>query len=350
MSNYIAGGVGKALMFLGDELYGVAKTLSDNTFDFTITAEDIRGGKKNVLLGQYFHDSNLSINLTNALFNFEDIALAIGSPIEHGGLSVKEEQVTAGEGTLTATSTPIAVGGKILGWYKKPSDKVWKVGTFEGKEMSVPGAKSPETYCLKYFWNNENARSVKIRADYEPSELHLVIIQDLFTTDVKGGDVKPGEKAGSLITDIPRFKLDGALNLGFAAGSTATTSISGNALAAEEGDNCEENFIYGTMTEEISNAKWQDDVVAIAVENSEIELGNSDTETLIVRVIYGNGGTAQRKDNSNFTFTSDAPETASVGENDGVVTGGSSPAETHISVALTGHMDVDPAYVKVTVS
>ena len=54
--NYVAGGVGKALIFAGTQLYGIANTLSDNTFDFTITAEDIRGGKKNVLLAQYFHD------------------------------------------------------------------------------------------------------------------------------------------------------------------------------------------------------------------------------------------------------------------------------------------------------
>lgn len=41
---YLAG-VGRALIFKGNELIGVAKTLTDSTFDFTITAEEIRGGQ-----------------------------------------------------------------------------------------------------------------------------------------------------------------------------------------------------------------------------------------------------------------------------------------------------------------
>ena len=39
----IAAGVGRALIFKNNELIGVAKTLTDTTFDFTITAEEVRG-------------------------------------------------------------------------------------------------------------------------------------------------------------------------------------------------------------------------------------------------------------------------------------------------------------------
>ena len=35
-----------------------AKTLTDSTFDFSITGEEIRGGSGNALWGKYFHDSN----------------------------------------------------------------------------------------------------------------------------------------------------------------------------------------------------------------------------------------------------------------------------------------------------
>ena len=350
--NYVAGGVGKALIFLGNQLWGIANTLSDNTFDFTITAEDIRGGKKNVLLGQYFHDSNLAINLTNALFNFDDIALVIGSPVTQGSLSFKEEQVTAGQGgTLQASETPVATYGEVVGWYKKPSDIAWSVGTFSGNTITVPGAKQNDVYCLKYFWTNENARGITIKADYEPSEVHLLIIQDLFSTEKQGEDYVPGAKAGSLITDIPRFKLNGTENLPFAAGSTATTSLSGNALAVVDDTDCEESFIYGTMTEEITGEQWQDNVVALAIENADIALTTGKTEALIVRAVYGGTTPSQRKDNSNFTFTVQDGGTsfASVASGTGIVTPVAN-GTAYIEVTLTDYANVPPAYAEVTVT
>lgn len=350
--NYVAGGVGKALIFLGSQLYGVANTLSDNTFDFTITGEDIRGGKKNVLLAQYFHDPNLAINLTNALFNFEDIALVIGSPVEQGGLSFKEEQVIAGTGgTLKATEAPVPTYGEVIGWYKKPSDATWTVGTFSGDTIAVPDAQENDVYCLKYFWNNADARSITIKADYEPSEVHLVIIQDLFSTERQSGTYQPGAKAGSLITDIPRFKLNGTENLAFAAGSTATTALSGNALAVVDDTSCDEGFIYGTMTEEIIGAKWQDNVVALAIENAEIALTTGQTEALIVRAVYGGTTPSQRQDNENFTFTVQDGGTsfASVAAETGVVTPVAN-GTAYIEVTLTDYDAVPPAYAEVTVS
>jgi hypothetical protein len=44
-------GVGRALLFNGNNLIGVALTLTDSTFDFTITGEEIRGGAANALWG-----------------------------------------------------------------------------------------------------------------------------------------------------------------------------------------------------------------------------------------------------------------------------------------------------------
>lgn len=63
--NHFLAGVGTALLFKGNDLVGVAKTLTESTFDFAITAEDIRGGQGNGLLGRYFHDSTLTATLTD---------------------------------------------------------------------------------------------------------------------------------------------------------------------------------------------------------------------------------------------------------------------------------------------
>ena len=105
------------------------------------------------------------------------------------------------------------------------------------------------------------------------------------------------------------------------------------------------------MTEEIVGAKWQDNVVALAIENAEIALSTGQTETLIVRAVYGGNMPSQRQDNSNFTFTlgADGATYAQVAAGTGVV----SPVANgtaYIEVTLTGYNDVPPAYAEVTVS
>lgn len=65
MPKHFLAGVGTALIFKNNDLIGVAKTLTESTFNFSITGEEIRGGSGNALWGKYFHDSNLSVTLTD---------------------------------------------------------------------------------------------------------------------------------------------------------------------------------------------------------------------------------------------------------------------------------------------
>ena len=110
------------------------------------------------------------------------------------------------------------------------------------------------------------------------------------------------------------------------------------------------------MVEEIYGAVWQDNVVAIAVENGDVTLAESGTETLIVRAIFAGNQPAQRMPNSAFTFAveSDPASTATgttVGANTGVITASTTPGSCVVSVNLTDYTEqVEPAYVKVTVT
>ena len=346
-------GVGRALLFKGNDLIGVAKTLTESTFDFSITAEDVRGGQGNGLLGRYFHDSNMQVTLVDAMFDLQYMALSLGVNLESGGLSVKEEELAVGaDNTVTASETPVAFNGSMIGWYKKPSDTEWSIGTFTGSKMSISGASQSDPYCVKYFYINENAKSIKIKSQYVPSELHVVIMNDLYSGDV--GSQSDATRYGRLITDIPRLQMDGNQTLNLTATSAATINLTGSALAVLSGDSCEDDPFYGTMTEEIYGAKWQDDVVALAVENSEIELATTESETLIVRAVFGAGMASQRKDNSNFTFSvATTPASTATGttvDNKGVVKAGSQAGVAVIQVVLTGAPDVDPAFVTVTVT
>ena len=56
------------------------------------------------------------------------------------------------------------------------------------------------------------------------------------------------------------------------------------------------------MTQEVFGAKWQDDVIALAIENADMELANNGSEQLIVRAVFGGNIASQRKDAENFTF------------------------------------------------
>ena len=346
-------GVGRALLFKGNDLIGVAKTLTESTFDFSITAEDVRGGQGNGLLGRYFHDSNMQVTLVDAMFDLQYMALSLGVNLESGGLSVKEEELTVGaDSTVTASETPVAFNGSMIGWYKKPSDTEWSIGTFTGSKMAISGASQNDPYCVKYFYINENAKSIKIKSQYVPSELHVVIMNDLYSGDV--GSQSDATRYGRLITDIPRLQMDGNQTLNLTATSAATINLTGSALAVLSGDTCEDDPYYGTMTEEIYGAKWQDDVVALAVENSDIELAKTESESLIVRAVFGAGMASQRKDNSNFTFSVvSSPASTATGtsvDNKGVVKAGSQAGVAVIQDMLTGAPDVDPAFVTVTVT
>lgn len=348
MAEKFLANVGTALLFKGSDFVGRGSCLTENTFSFSATPNEVRGGKSNPLLGRWFSDSTLNVTLTNATFNLEYLAWTLGTTIEQGGTSFYES--TAGETVVTAGSIelankPAAFNGTMIGWFKKPADATWSIGAISetgGKYyLAIAGSQPGDVYCVKYPYMDENARMMPIPADFNPEELHVVIINDLYNADINADS--SASVVGRLITDIPRLGLDPSQDLTLNATSSAPTQLSGTAFRYTSGEGCENDATYGTMVEQVYGAKWQDNVQFVVCENSEMELANGDSETAIVRVIYSTGAQAQRKANSNFTFTKisgDATVTA-----DGVVTAGNEASV--ISVALTGYPNVEPAYIYV---
>lgn len=199
--------------------------------------------------------------------------------------------------------------------------------------MAIPNATVDEKYCVMYFYQNANADSIIIPVDYVPDELHVIILNDLFNADIS--TTNNATKIGRLITDIPRLQLDGAQDLNLTATSAATVSLSGSALAVDSNDSCEGESYYGTMTEEIFGAKWQNEVKAIAFEDADIALKANGTQTLVCYVLFDGNKAPKIVDNANFTFTvEDGNENASVNES-GVVTA-IKAGTAHISATLKG--------------
>ena len=89
MERFLAN-VGQALIFKGNDFVGQASTLTENTFSFSATPNEVRGGKSNPLLGRWFSDSTLNVTLTNATFKLEYLAWTLGTTIDQGGTSIYE--------------------------------------------------------------------------------------------------------------------------------------------------------------------------------------------------------------------------------------------------------------------
>lgn len=213
--NFLAGpGIGLIFDENTNALLGVSKTFTENTFGFTITAEEVRGGPGNMLFGKYFHDANLTASITDCIFDLNYIGYITGSNPNQGGIVIKEESLQAGAGgnNVTLSETPVAFNGVMIGWYKKPTETNWSIGNITGETMTIPGASQNDTYCVKYFYQNMNATSITINAQYVPKTVHLVILNDLFPASAGGTTVSTSSpKAGRLITDIPRFQFDGKI-------------------------------------------------------------------------------------------------------------------------------------------
>lgn len=345
-------GPGVALLLGADNsLLGMAKTLSDSSFSFSTTAEEIRGGAGNQLLGQYFHDGNLSITMTDALFKLEYVALNLGVDIQQGGLVLNDEELTvATAGRVTVTKTPVAFQGQMIGWYKLPTDTEWSIGTLTASgaiyTMAIPGAVVGAKYCVQYWYQDNNARHIDIPANYQPSEIHLVIINQLFKAG-RGNSISNAAQIGQLITDIPRFKLSGSMDLSFASGSAATIPLTGNALAVDA-ESCAGDSTYGTMTEVVYGDDWTKRITMLAPVNPEVELDNGGTETISVYAIQ-NGMTAPKlMDNADLTFAVDSGSGATV-STAGVITA-TATGTAYISVSVTNNPALDSAIIKVTVA
>ena len=353
MKKFLAG-VARAILLRGNTLIGVASTLTDSTLDFSITAEEIRAGAGNALYGKYFHDSNLNVTLTDAMFNMEYVAASLGTTLRQGGLSFKEEESTVTTAKqIPLSTTPLALEGSLVAWYSKPGQDNWTVGTVKSAAnkyyIEVDSATINEKYCVKYFWQNENAESIVIPVQYVPAELHVILINDEYSGEaIDASDVTT---IGRLITDIPRLQLDGAQNLALTATGAATTSLSGSALAVtSDATSCETDAYYGTMTEEIFGATWQDNVVALAIEDNDIQLATSATATLSVYAVYGGNKASQKKDNSNFTFAVVGGSSSIITVDETGLVTAKGTGSAYVQVTLTGKDNVAPAYAQVTVA
>lgn len=335
MSNYILAGVGTIEAFTQSSTQPTkiftSKTLQESGISISVTAEDIRGGLSNPLLGRYFHDSILEANITDALFNLQYLALNVGGEVVIGGSSLVTETVTAGSGTLTVQGTPVAFGSAgTVGWYTPAGQEDWAPLTFEGK-VATASVTADTEYCVRYNANDAGIQEFVVPSAIIPSEVHLVMTYPLFAGGTSPEAISTSSQVGELIVDIPRFQFAGNVELSLTSSGAATSNLSGSALASYTTANCNDMGTYGTVKQKIYGGNWYDELTTIAVDGGNFSLANGATKTLKVIGIFKNGTGVL--DNSKLTFTSSASSTASV-TNAGVVTGAGT-GSANITITVT---------------
>ena len=348
MSSQFLAGAATVDMLVGDQLIATATTLLDSSITVGSTAEEVRGGPGAKLLGKYYHTSTFDINLTDVLFKLEYFAFQTGSAIQQIADVFTSEQVTlgaGGSGTITGTPAVYQSYGTI-GWAAKPGSDAYQKITFTEKAFTVAGAKEGDIYCVKYISTDNAARQITISSSFIPSEVTLVMTANLYRAGGRGeNDVNNSSMIGIVQVLVPRFQFNGSMELSMTSTGVANSPIAGSALDNPSAD-CSDGGYYAIITEQLSGSSWYDNVFALAIEDSDIELATTTgTATLSVYALPLNGA-AFKPPYEDLTFTSAANGTATVTQ-EGVVTG-VAQGSTTVTVSIKNKAGVE-AIANITV-
>ena len=354
MAQLFLGSVGVAEAFIKQNGTVVpvfsANTLTDSSITLGVSAEDVRGGVGAKLLGKFFHTSTFGMSLTDAIFKLKYLELQVGKKNKkHGDLFTTESatgaELIAGK-TLAQTPVKIIAGTQPVVMYRKTTDSKWEISeAIEGKKLTSAGAEASADYCLKYLYTDAAAEQIVVGANFVPSEVCLYLTANLYAGEAIA--LETGKPAGTITIQIPRFQLDGNVELSMAMASAATIALKGSALANNEG--CNEAW-YGKIVQLNTGAAWSDGLTALLVEDAERTV--SQGAGPITLNVYGifKDAIPSLADNKDLTFTAETGKEGvlTVGEHTGVVTLVGAGTAT-ITVTATDKANVEPGITIITV-
>ena len=337
MAKYILAGVGTIEAFeqsaTNPRKIFTSQTLQESGLSISVTAEDIRGGMSNPLLGRYFHDSMLECNITDALFDLNYLAQNVGGDTHFDSSALTTEPVqTTIDGEITIQGTPVAFGNAgLVGWYTIQGQDNWQPITFVGKTAQAPGLTAGTDVCVQYNAQDSGMEYFTISSAIIPKEVHMIQKYPLFNAGADATALSASSQIGELIVDIPRFQFAGNVELSMSSSGAATSALSGSALAVYTTENCNDMGMYATVKLRLFEGKWYDKLTAMAVDGADLDMTTGDTKALKVVGIF-DGGTGVIE-NKNLTFTSANEAVATVDAN-GVVSAVGS-GNTQIEIVAT---------------
>ena len=312
MSKFVLASVGTVQFFdqSSGDLIVTSKTLVDSGINFSVTAEDIRGGMANALLSRYLHDSAMALTLTDALFDFSYMALNVGGTIQTGADVLTVEQVTTAEANkITVSETPQKFGNfGVIGWYSVVGEDNWTKITFDAdtKTANVPDLSQGTTVCVKYTKTDASAEQFTVSSAFIPAQVYGVLTLPLFKSGTDTKQFSNSSKVGEVQIEIPNFMFDGAVDLALTSSGATTTPLSGHALATFTGlEGCDSNDGYYAKLKQVTYNKDEfADVKAIVVADANVELLANEVQTLQIYAIYSGIKAPKLIDNSKLVFVS----------------------------------------------
>lgn len=252
-----------------------------------------------------------------------------------------QEQITiTTANTITLSQSAVEFNGALVLWYKKSTDsddKFTVVTMDSATQATVSGLLVGDVVCVKYFYNASAARQFTVSSTFIPSTVYAIMTLPLYKSGTTETSYSTSSQVGEIQIKIPQFQLEGNQEFSLTSSGVSTSSLNGSALATYTGEaGCDATNgggYYAIISEIIYGKSATSNLVAIAIENSDIDLASGDTATLVVYGIYNDGTVPSIIDNSLLTFTSATQATATV-SNAGVVTAVAS-GESVIEVVVT---------------
>ena len=242
-NKYFLGSVGTVEAFRREngemKLAFRSKTLTDSGLNISTTKDDIRAGTGAPIQFSFYHDPSVEITLTDVLFDEAYIEAQLGADFAQGGTAYQTETITAASTSVTLAKTPLALSAgcnssEVVVWYSVSGSNEWaRVAASNVSGSTISGLTNGVKYCFRYLAQDDDARIAEITSEIIPQELFLIITAPVFSGDACSAS--NGKRAGTITYEIPRFKLNGAQEFTMNMSSNQTMSLSGTALASEDG-------------------------------------------------------------------------------------------------------------------
>lgn len=302
-NKYFLGSVGTAEAFRRNpktgklELAFRSKTLTDSGLNISTTKDDIRAGTGAPIQFSFYHDPSVEITLTDVLFDETYVEAQLGATFDRGGIAYTSETKEGPSFNLSHDPESLALGcgePEVLVWITEKGEENWRRLPEEqltGKAVS--GLENKE-YCVRYLAQDQNAHIAEITSEIIPQELFLVITAPIFSGDACSAS--NGKKAGTITYEIPRFKLNGAQDFTMNMSSNQTMSLSGTALASDNGCDMTGSKLLRIIAQ-YNDVKWYDDADSLMSDEAFENVG----EEPHIYAIYKNGS-ASLIDNENLIF------------------------------------------------
>lgn len=334
----------------GDVVYHSDKFQTGN-IQTSMNMGEIRAGLGNGVAAIIPSDSAMQVNFAAADFNLYAKAAQVGGTLNYNAPVMVCQTVTADDTSIkvdVSAGAPVAQLGfsDVFGYVQEVgvASPITTYGVsypIDPETGVVDGfnAESGKKYKVWYFVNKASAQMATIGSLYDPKVFHFTAQMAVYANDVSGKN-NSGTRVGWLYAIVPCLKLGGTANVTGDQTTPDTTSISGQAVIADQdvvSENCEGcggGNVYAYYVY-VPDDESQDVAGVIAAIGGVISAKVSTTVQVQPRLYMANGETVRVTDYAKFTYKlTGAPSGTAVSET-GLITAGATTGDCDLEISYT---------------